>query len=149
SGPVCVLGEDGRVRQRLTLPGKTHIYAMEFDPAGTHLACAWVTDREAKEFALIDLTTGRQRARFAPINTEVLCIGFSPDGGHLATGSDDRLVRLWDTAGGACVHTLEGHTGFVTSVAFRPAGRLVLSGSVDQTFRQWDLASGKVVDERY
>src|SRR5262249_21909768 len=51
SGPVCMLGEDGRVRQRLTLPGMTVIYAMAFDPAGTHLACAWLTDRNAKEFA--------------------------------------------------------------------------------------------------
>ncbi len=149
SGPVYVLGEDGRVRQRLTLPGKTHMHAWAFDPAGTRLACAWLTDRDAKEFALFDLATGRQMARFAPFGEEIRGIAFSPDGRRLVTGSDDRVVRVWDAAGGTCLQTFEGHTGLINAVAFGTDGRVVLSCSVDQTFRQWDLASGKVVDERY
>ena len=149
SGPVCVLGEDGRVRQRLTLPGKSYVHAWAFDPAGTRLACAWLTDRDAKEFALFDLATGRQTARFAPVGEEIRGIAFSPDGRRLVTGSDDCLVRVWDAAGGTCLQTFEGHTGLINAVAFGPDGRVVLSCSVDQTFRQWDLASGKVVDERY
>ena len=149
SGPVYVLGEDGRVRQRLTLPGKVHMHASAFDPAGTRLACAWLTDRDDKEFALFDLATGRQMARFAPVVEEIRGIAFSPDGRRLVTGSDDRLVRVWVASGGTCLQTFEGHTGLINAVAFGPDGRVVLSCSVDQTFRQWDLASGKVVDERY
>ena len=148
-GPVCLLGEDGRLRQRLTLPGKTHMHAWAFDAAGTRLACAWITERKTKEFALFDLATGRPVVRFIPIVEEIRGIAFSPDGRRLATGSDDRLVRVWDAVSGACLQTFEGHTGLINSVAFRPDGGTVLSCSVDQTFRQWDLASGKVMDERF
>jgi WD40 repeat protein len=149
AGPVRVLGEDGRVRQRLTLAGKIHIHASAFDPAGKHLACAWLTDRDAKELALFDLATGRQMARFAPVGAEIRAIAFGPDGRRLVTGSDDRVVRVWDAASGTCLQTFDGHTGLINAVAFAPDGRVVLSCAVDQTFRQWDLASGKVVDERY
>jgi WD40 repeat protein len=149
TGPVCVLGEDGRVRQRLTIPGKTQMHAWAFDPAGTNLACAWINDRHGREFAQFDLATGRQMAQFAPVGDEIRGIAFSADARRLVTGSDDGLVRVWDASGGTCLQTFQGHTGLISAVAFHPDGRVVLSGSVDQTFRQWECSSGKVVDERY
>jgi WD40 repeat protein len=149
TGPVSVLGADGRVRQRLTIRGKIHLHAWTFDPAGTRLACAWrAAERPASEFALFDLASGREVVRFGPITEEIRAITFSPDGKRLATGSD-WLVRVWDASSGACLRTFAGHTGLITSVAFHPNGLVVLSGSVDQTFRQWDVESGRLVDERY
>ena len=58
------------------------------------------------------------------------------------SGSYDRTVRLWDAATGAALQTLEGHSGWVTSVAFSPDGRQVVSGSYDKTVRLWDAATG-------
>ena len=39
--------------------------------------------------------------------------------------SEDKTVRLWDSATGAARHTLEGHSDAVRGVAFSPDGRLV------------------------
>ena len=52
----------------------------------------------------------------------VRSVTFSPDGQRLASGSDDKTVKIWDTASGECVQTLEGYSNSVWSVTFSPDG---------------------------
>ena len=54
---------------------------------------------------------------------EVHSVCLSPNGKQLASGSEDRTVRLWDMATGASVKTLEGHGRWVMSVCFSPDGK--------------------------
>ena len=48
-------------------------------------------------------------------------------------------------ATGREIRKLEGHSGWVYSVAFSPDGKTALSGSVDHTARLWDLATGREI----
>ncbi|CAG8888404.1 unnamed protein product [Penicillium egyptiacum] len=75
-------------------------------------------------------------------SSSVQSVAFSPDSQLLASGSDDKTIRLWDTATGALQQTLEGHTDSVQSVTFSPDGRLLASSSDDKTIRLWKTATG-------
>lgn len=61
---------------------------------------------------------------------------------RIATGSGDRMIRIWNTRTGHCEQVLEGHTSAVTSLATLPNDKIA-SGSLDETVRIWDTATGR------
>jgi WD40 repeat protein len=63
------------------------------------------------------------------------CLAWSPDGTRIASGADNRTVRLWEARSGQLVRTLEGHTHSVQSVAWAPDGQHLASGASDNTVR--------------
>ena len=76
----------------------------------------------------------------------VWSVAYSPDGRHIASGSDDKTIRIWDAENGAAVgKPLEGHSRAVWSVAYSPDGRHIISGSYDETIRIWDAKTGAAV----
>ncbi|MDG9703004.1 caspase family protein [Streptomyces sp. DH37] len=74
---------------------------------------------------------------------EVMSVAFSRDGRTLASGSEDRTIRLWDTRTGRPLKTLTGHTGSVLSVTYSPDGKTLASTGTDDAVRLWDAETGK------
>jgi tetratricopeptide (TPR) repeat protein len=64
-------------------------------------------------------------------------VAFSPDGGRVATASDDGTARLWDAASGKPLAVLREHTAQVAAVAFSPDGSRLATASGDWTARLW------------
>jgi WD40 repeat protein/serine/threonine protein kinase len=74
---------------------------------------------------------------------EVYHVAFSRDGKWLATASQDKTIRLWETLTGQLVRIYTGHAGEVNWTSFSPNGTTLVSASSDGTVRLWDVASGR------
>ena len=70
-------------------------------------------------------------------------LALSGDGRLAVSDGRNRTVIVWDVESGNALRQLNGHSGYVSSVACSPDGRHVLTASADMTVRLWDADSGK------
>lgn len=90
-----------------------------------------------------DVNTGRASA-VGETAAEVLAVAYSPDGKHLASGTN--WVRLWDATSGQLRGAPQhAHDGNVTGLAFRLDGARLVSGGTDGVARVWDVVSWQPV----
>jgi eukaryotic-like serine/threonine-protein kinase len=87
----------------------------------------------------------------------VLCLAFSPDGKHIASGSfspklgklrdSPGVVKVWEVETGRDVATFQNQVGAVLALTFSPDGKTIMSSSLneDNTFVVWDAKTGEVV----
>lgn len=65
---------------------------------------------------------------------------FSPDGKTLLTVSEDKTIKLWETASG---RELRSISNWVQSVALSPDGKTFASASSDTTIKLWETDSAQ------
>ena len=77
--------------------------------------------------------TSPEASRMAAGGIWAVCI--TPDGQQVITGSEDATVRCWSLDKGDCLHTWQGHRGWVMAVCVTSDGSAALSASHDGTAR--------------
>jgi len=70
---------------------------------------------------------------------DVNSIDISPDGRLVASGSQDRTLKIWNTTDLSLAGTLKGHRRGVWRVRFSPVDKIVASCSGDKTVKLWSL----------
>jgi WD40 repeat protein len=72
----------------------------------------------------------------------VLATAIGPDGKTLATGSEDKTIRLWDLTTRKRLALLR-HTDPVRALAFSADGKTLAAGDGEGKITMWDVAEGK------
>ncbi|WP_339385303.1 WD40 repeat domain-containing protein [Aetokthonos hydrillicola] len=133
-----------------TLHGHSgRLTSLAFNPDGTILA----SGGEDQAVRCWDVSEGKCLKTWQGYASGIRAVAFSPKGTILASGNEDSTVKLWDartnqqlkmiTSSAGSAITLQGHTGWVSSVAFSPDGTMLASASSDQTLKLWDVLQGK------
>jgi WD40 repeat protein/tetratricopeptide (TPR) repeat protein len=144
-----------------TLVGKTLVHdrpvsCVAFSPDGKSVLTGTAPpDRPNQGRALRwDVATGGLAWSTEPHpGWHVYGVAWSPDSKTIATGANDRHVRLFDAANGKLVGTSWENPEQVSRVAFSPDGRLVAAGMGMMTggateraeVRLWDRATGRPI----
>jgi WD40 repeat protein len=76
-----------------------------------------------------------------PESGEPAAAYLSTDGRLALSGGVDGAVRVWDTASGACVNVLAGHSGPVSALQLSPDGTRVLAAD-HEGLHVWDMERG-------
>ncbi|MDE0316149.1 MAG: WD40 repeat domain-containing protein [Candidatus Poribacteria bacterium] len=69
---------------------------------------------------------------------------FSSNGKMLASGSRDKIIRLWNVETGNALFTLTGHNKQITAIAFSPNGKSLVSASYLVIYL-WNVETGQLL----
>jgi WD40 repeat protein len=67
-------------------------------------------------------------------------LALSPDGGYLASGWSDGMIRVYDTNSFAEIQSFTAHTPSVFALVYNRVGDKLISGGRDAQIRVWDTA---------
>ncbi|KAI8332627.1 WD40-repeat-containing domain protein [Chlamydoabsidia padenii] len=120
------------------------VCCVKFSADGRYLAAGcnqatyiYDTTNAARVAVLQDESTGRDADLY------IRSVSFSPDGTHLATGAEDKQIRIWDIGKKRIRRILQGHEQDIYSLEFSRDGGILVSGSGDRTVKIWDWTDGR------
>lgn len=128
------------------LPHQSVVCCVRFSLDGRYVATG--CNRSAQIF---DVETGNPVAHLQdgslPEDGDlyIRSVCFSPSGQYLATGAEDKVIRVWDIATRTIKHQFTGHEQDIYSLDFARNGRIIASGSGDRSVRLWDLESNSQI----
>ncbi|KAF8516481.1 hypothetical protein JB92DRAFT_2251756 [Gautieria morchelliformis] len=146
--PVLVGMHEDYVRCLTTSPHQSWIASGSFDrtiklwdlsrtapPSSNHYASG--ASLYNPPLSTLSLSTPSQKTSVYAIATDHVGSMIGPP----ASGSPERVVRMWDPRSGKRTGKLVGHTDNIRAIILSADGRYILTGSADASIKLWSLAS--------
>ena len=98
-------------------------------------------------FSILSAPAGLDEFILAGHDKHINSVVFSPDGRRIATASDDKTVKIWESLTGKVVFTFKGHSSKITHAVFSPDGKWVASASSfpETEAKVWNADTGKEI----
>jgi WD40 repeat protein len=135
----------GQVRAQFASGSGRH--SVDWHPDGTRIVATSGDEQDTP--VISDAGSGHQLSRLG----EQISMGrlfvttWSPNGNYLASGGNDKQIRIWDAITGNLILTYKGHDSTVSDITWSPdSSKIASAGEAgDSTIRIWDSATGKTL----
>ncbi|WP_274532218.1 WD40 repeat domain-containing protein [Ktedonobacter racemifer] len=132
---------NGRNNKVYRLAASDTVGAVAWSPNGKFLAWA-VTTPGNPQVQVINISVGHTMYNYHEHSDLINAIAWSPDSQKIATASNDKTVRIWDSASGTTQRVYQEHTGEVVTVSWSKDGAYLASGSTDKTVHVFSATTG-------
>jgi WD40 repeat protein len=138
--------EPGRLRQWDVIHGQAlrETLLSDLEPLWTFGGNAQLLASASDDLYLWGVAAGRKLCDISQPSW-VNAVAFSSDLHYVATGHDDKCVRIWEVTTQHLLYELRGHQLPISTLAFSPDGKCLASASEDRTIRLWQVSNGQQV----
>jgi WD40 repeat protein len=123
--------------------------SVAFNPDGKLLASSFIQGVDENVIKIWNLWEEEEEKKlFGHMLSElgrIYVVVFSPNGKILASGGEDKVVKLWDVKAGLEITTLEGHSRAIKSIAFSPDGQKLASADSVGVIKLWNLRTQREI----
>lgn len=119
------------------------IYDVKFSRDGTMVMASGGVNGKIGVICLWDVKTGKRLFKLDNDLDVTISADVSSDRKYIASGSSDKLIKIYSAVDGSLIHNMKQHSEWITHVSFSPDSVLLATGDRNGHIHVWEVESGQ------